>query len=635
MTPLGLLLSASLVLLIAGGVRRGLRWRRGRAARVEWLHGLAAVPKRYLVDVHEVVARDRFTAAMHITAAGGVVVAVLLTLVVHVAGVRHPLPVAMVGAAAVLVGIGAVLEFLRRSAGELGRTGQLSRGAWSRLPWSLLALAAGLGGLSVPGAITDRALVGGLLALCGWGLVEVMGGALWNGPMKHAIAGLLHLAYHPRPERFQRDAGAAGRASALEPLDLDRGGLEAGKLGAEAPSDFAWNRLLGFDACVQCGRCETACPAFAAGQPLNPKKLIQDLVIGLELDGDDRAYAGHHHPGRSAGDAAGGAERPIVGGLVDAATVWACTTCRACVHECPMLIEHVDGIVALRRFLTLERGEVPGQAPAVIAALRETDNTHGRAPESRLDWATDLDVPRLGDRAEADVLLWVGDGAFDRRHQITLRALVKLMQTAGIDFAVLGEQECDTGDVARRLGDEATFQTLARRNVERLNRYRFNLIVTADPHVLHCLKNEYPAFGGHYRVVHHSTYLAELLALGALVVKPDARDSITYHDPCYLARYNRETQAPRAVLHALGATVTEMQRSGLRARCCGGGGGAPFTDVPGERRIPDMRMDDARDTGAKTIAVACPNCMTMLEGVVQPRPEVRDIAELLWEATQR
>ena len=656
MTLLGWILCGGLLIALAGGARRVRLWRQGRAARVNVWRGLAGVPKRYLVDVHDVVVRDRFTATMHVAAGGGVVAMLVLALLVHVVGVRHPLAVSMVGVAAVLAGIGAVLAFIRRAFGEKGASGQLSRGNWSRLPWSLLALAIGVAGLSLPGLanLADGGVVLAVLALlAAWGMLEVMGGALFDGPMKHAFAGVLHLAFHPRPERFEPCEPSGGtegpdrpatvyRATALEPLDLDHD-----KLGVETPRDFTWNRRLSFDACVQCGRCEMVCPAFAAGQPLNPKQLIQDLVAGLDADRANPTYTGRRHPthesspkanshadAHSGGETqcAGGPNHPIIGRLIDAATVWSCTTCRACVHECPMLIEHVDSIVSLRRFLTLERADLPGKAPNLLARLRETDNTHGRAPASRLDWATDLHLSRLAEGASVDVLLWVGDGAYDRRHQITLRALVKLMQAAGVDFAVLGDRECDVGDVARRLGDEATFQSLAARNIETLRDLQFNTIVTADPHVLHCLKNEYPAFGGNYRVLHHSSFLAELLTRGALVPRAQPGESITYHDPCYLGRYNRETQAPRVILQALGATMTEMQRSGLQARCCGGGGGAPFTDVPGKRRIPDMRMDDARQTGARTLAVACPNCMTMLEGVVQPRPEVRDIAELLWEA---
>lgn len=297
-----------------------------------------------------------------------------------------------------------------------------------------------------------------------------------------------------------------------------------------------------------------------------------------------------------------------------------------------MMIEHVDAIVDMRRFLTLEKGATPNNGAQVLDNLIATDNPGGFAPGGRMNWAADLNLDLMRDKPSVDVLFWVGDGAFDMRNQRTLRAFVKVLKAAGVDFAVLGLEERDSGDVARRLGDEATFQALARRNIQTLGQYRFKRIVTCDPHSFHVLKNEYGAFGGEYLVQHHSTYMAELIDQGALALNADTGGSVTYHDPCYLGRYNGEYEAPRAVLRALGIEVKEMQRSGFRSRCCGGGGGAPITDIPGKQRIPDMRMDDIRETGAERVAVGCPQCTAMLEGVVEPRPLIKDIAELVAEA---
>jgi Fe-S oxidoreductase len=348
----------------------------------------------------------------------------------------------------------------------------------------------------------------------------------------------------------------------------------------------------------------------------------------------DAGYRGSPHPGRPLGVARGGRDLPLVGqaAMIHPDTLWACTTCRACVHECPMMIEHVDAVVELRRFVTLERGETPGKAPEALAELRATDNPGGKAPNSRLDWAVDLNLPTLAEVGKCDVLLWLGDGAFDLRNQRTLRALVRLLRQAGVDFAVLGSEELDTGDIARRLGDEATFLDLAHRNLETLQKYGFNRIVTADPHVLHSLGNEYKSLGGDYEVVHHTTYLVGLLELGQIQVIHTSTQAVTYHDPCYLGRYNGEIEAPRRLLEAIGAERREMASAGMCSMCCGGGGGAPLTDVAGQRRIPDVRMDQARDTGAEVVAVACPSCAVMLEGVVGPRPEVVDLAELLLTA---
>lgn len=295
-----------------------------------------------------------------------------------------------------------------------------------------------------------------------------------------------------------------------------------------------------------------------------------------------------------------------------------------------MLIEHVDAIVGMRQGLNLTRGDVPGTAPDVLANLRETDTQGGGAKAARYNWSIDLDVPTAVPGKLVDLLLVAGEGAFDMRYQRTLRSLVKILKAANADFAVLGESERDTGDTARRLGDEATFQVLAKENIATLRKLNFKRIVTADPHVLHSLRNEYPALGGRYIVLHHTALIDELIGRGALplVERQDAR-AMTYHDPCYLGRYNGEFDAPRSVLRRLGANVREMERSGFRARCCGGGGGAPLTDIPGKQRIPDMRMGDIRAVGAEVVAVACPQCTAMLEGVAGDRAEVLDIAELV------
>ena len=350
-----------------------------------------------------------------------------------------------------------------------------------------------------------------------------------RGPLKHALYGALHLAAHPRPERFH---DAAGRDSGVRAIDL-----QAEKLGAERPVDFAWNSLLGFEACVQCGRCETVCPAYAAELPLNPKKLIQDLVAALDETATDAAYAGHHHPGRVAGEAHGGRRLPLIGAraMIHPDTLWACTTCRACVEACPMMIEHVDAIIDLRRFETLERGATPGKGAAALEELRGADNPGGRPASQRIDWAADLAPPLIAEKGRCDLLLWLGDAAFDLRGQRSLRALIQILKRANVDFAVLGADELDSGDLARRLGDEATFQDLARRNIALLGRYRFNRILTADPHVLHVLRNEYPALGGHYAVVHHTALMLELIERARLVLREGGVDASPITTPAISA----------------------------------------------------------------------------------------------------
>lgn len=623
---LPILIFTALALAVVGALRRVRLWRQGRPEKVDVLRGLVAMPRRYLVDLHDVVARDKVFARTHVATAGGFVAAAVLLVLVHGLHLDSGILAWALLAACACMFVGA-LQVARRRRDPPAR---LSRGPWMRLPKSLFAFSTGVFLVTLPSAGVVPAAFGGwlvallLLGLVVWGLGEMFFGMTWGGPMKHAFAGALHLAFHRRPERF-----GGGRSTGLKALDL---GDDTAPLGVGRPVDFAWNQLLGFDACVQCGRCEAMCPAFAAGQPLNQKKLIQDMVVGMS-GGSDAAYAGSPYPGIAVGEHAGAPASPIVvregHALLEADTLWSCTTCRACVEECPMMIEHVDAIVDMRRFLTMEHGQTPNKGAEVLENLNTTDNPGGFDPAARMNWAADLGLPLIAERGRADVLLWLGDGAFDLRNQRTLRAFVKVLRAAGVDFAVLGNDELDSGDVARRLGDEATFQRLARENVARLGKYRFDAIVTCDPHSFHVLKNEYGAFGGHYTVHHHSTYIADLLDSGRLAVGQWQGARVTYHDPCYLGRYNGEYEAPRKTLKGIGIKVVEMERSGFRSRCCGGGGGAPITDVPGKQRIPDMRMADVRATKADIVAVGCPQCTAMLEGVVEPRAEVRDIAELV------
>ncbi|MCW5231838.1 (Fe-S)-binding protein [Verminephrobacter eiseniae] len=618
----------ALLTLAWGLARRALLWRTGRGADVD-LRGLLQIPKRYLVDLHDVVAREPLVARAHVGAAGGAVLALALVALNYGLGLYwRSLDALLLLAGLMLLAGAATMAWRRRNP-----PARLSRGAWQRLPHSLLlfALAVALTGAV---ACTGTALAPWLAALISLafaaGAAELALGIGLGGPMKHAVAGLLHLGLHPRPERF----GEQRFATALRPLRLNADELRADDLGVGKPADFAWNRLLSFDACVQCGKCEAACPAFAAGQPLNPKKLVQDLVAGLSA-GSDAGYAGSPHPGRPIGAHQGAPGQPIVPGLIDSDTLWSCTTCRACVQECPMLIEHVDAIVDMRRHLTLVTGLVPNQGRQALEQLRDTDTVGGFPLAARHHWAVDLNVPVLAPGAQTDWLVLVGEGGFDMRYQRSLRALVKTLQKAGLDIALLGAAETDGGDLARRLGDEAGFQRLAAQLIATLGARRFAHIVTPDPHLFHLLKNEYPALGADFDVWHHSQLLADLLARGRLQpTRAASHEAVTYHDPCYLGRYGGEVQAPRALLQGIGIEVREMQRNRAQGRCCGGGGGAPFTDIPGSTRIPDIRIADAKSTGAGVVAVACPNCTTMLEGVVGPRPQVLDIAELLAQALE-
>ncbi|WP_028293810.1 (Fe-S)-binding protein [Oceanobacter kriegii] len=625
------LLAGFIAVLLAGMLRRIRLWRAGQPEKVDLVAGLMAMPRRYLVDLHHVVERDKVMSNTHVATAGGFVASMILIILVHGFGLDSTILAWALLATTAMMFVGATFVYRRR----VNPPSRLSKGPWMRLPKSLLTFAATFFIVTLPAAgVLPEGFGSGVLAfilLAGIvaGLGEMLFGMGWAGPMKHAFAGALHLAFHRRSERF-----GGGRSTGLKLLDLD---ISKGQtLGVAKPADFKWNQLLGFDACVQCGRCEAMCPAFAAGQPLNPKKLIQDMVVGL-AGGTDAKYAGSPYPGKDVGNATGSPVEVITEGLVSQETLWSCTTCRACVEECPMMIEHVDAIVDMRRFLTLEQGSTPGKGSETLQNLIATDNPNGNDPQARGWWAADQNIPLMSEKKEADVLFWVSDGAFDMRSQRILRSFVKILKAANVDFAFLGDEERDCGDVARRLGDDATFQSLAKRNIATLSQYKFKRIVTTDPHAFHCLKNEYPdlmedsgLLKNGWEVLHHTRLINELVAEGKIQLDAlTSAGTVTYHDPCYLGRYNGEYDAPRDVLKAMGIELAEMERSGFRSRCCGGGGAAPITDIPGERRIADMRMDDIRETGADLVAVGCQQCTAMLEGVVEPRPEVQDIAEIV------
>jgi dimethylglycine catabolism B len=608
--PAGLVLIAAVLGTLVQAARLRRRWRFGREVRVSWLTGLRGLPHAYFHTVHDVVGRDRYAASMHVLTAGGLVAAVGLSAVRHVLGF---------GGTAAAIGI------LAAVAASMAGVGMV---AWRRRPPLPRKLTGGrFNGL--PAVLTGGLLfllLSALLTL--WpappfyeimvallGVLSLGTLLLWlvDGPMRHAAAGIVHLMTHARPQRFQ--PGISADLRAIDLSSVRTAGTAMPPIGVATVADFGWTSLAQFDACVQCGRCQEVCPAQAAGQPLNPKQLIQTLVRATEV-----SVAGDRIPLISANS-------------VHPDSLWACTTCRACVYECPMLIEHVDAIVDMRRFETLERAAMPLQSATALGELRATDTVAGRPLASRLDWAVDLALPVMRERRQVDVLLWLGEAAFDTRNQRSLRALAILLRHAGVDFAVLGEEELDCGDLARRLGDEVTFQDLAARNIAILAGYRFATILTADPHALHVLRNEYPAFGGRYHVMHHAAFLDDLLAAGRLTIADNgARGAVTYHDPCYLGRYNGEIMAPRRLLSRLAAEVVEMECNSMRSQCCGGGGGAALSDIQGRRRIPDLRMDQARATGAPIVAVACPNCANMLEGVSGLNPTVADLAELVLRA---
>jgi Fe-S oxidoreductase len=449
----------------------------------------------------------------------------------------------------------------------------------------------------------------------------------------HITLVLAFLAYLPHSKHLHiATAGINvwfGRTRArgrLEPLSFDEEDEAKLRFGSATVADMTWKQMIDTMSCTECGRCQDVCPAYATGKELSPKLLIMGLRDQLFAEGPKLLAASR-----------GGEDfepTALVGNAVSADVVWDCVTCGACVHECPVAIEHVDHIVDLRRQLVMVEASPPAESGPMLRDLERTSNPWGKAQTERADWTEGLDVRILQPGEPApEVLYWVGCAAsFDERARETARSTAKLLTAAQVDFAILGPRECCTGDPARRMGDEYTFQSYAQQNIETLNDANVKKIVASCPHCFNTLSNEYPDFGGSYEVVHHTELLAELLEQDRL--EPVAgTDEITYHDSCYLARHNDVIAAPRALVSRIGKPL-EMVRSGKRGFCCGAGGAHMWMEERGTA-INEERAREAVATGASTLAVACPFCTVMLDdGVKQVGGDMRvaDVATLLAEA---
>jgi Fe-S oxidoreductase len=506
---------------------------------------------------------------------------------------------------------------------------------------------------AINGAFVSNFL-GGFLAGLGHDATNAVFVVLWWG---HVFVLAAFLIFIPHNKHFHvyttfvnvwlRKLAPRGQ---LPAMDLER---EDATFGIRTLADLTWKDVFDGFTCTECGRCTSQCPANRTGKTLDPRALIMGIrkmseaaEAGIDLIPNgpivQEAYG--------LDDATPRQElllAPVVGNAISFDSVWDCVTCGACVEACPVTIEHVDKIVGLRRNLVLEDSRFPAELTPAFRGMESVGNPWGQPPSARLDWAKGLpfevrtaeDVQRAGGLDELEVLYWVGcAAAFDDRNRRVARAVATCLDAAGISFAVLGQEESCTGDPARRMGNEYVFQILAAQNIETLNKYGMGerTIVTACPHCFNTIGNEYGQLGGKFTIRHHSEYLADLVRRGRLKIGADGlpQRTITYHDSCYLARYNGVMAAPRDVLGAIpGVQLVEMADNRRQTMCCGGGGGRMWMDENrGDTRINAARTEQALATGAGTVATACPFCMVMLRDGIAEAGRGADTADAVTSA---
>jgi Fe-S oxidoreductase len=429
----------------------------------------------------------------------------------------------------------------------------------------------------------------------------------------------LHLIFTPINFLLNPKRRSMGQ---MDRLDFEDETIE--QFGATRIEDLGWEQIMDAYACIMCYRCQEVCPAYNTGKVLSPAAMEVNKRYFLNYEGERLAQG---EP----------SQKSLLEFAISPEAVWACTACGACIDICPVGNEPMRDILDIRRSMVLMENNFPNQLQNAFRGMERTVNPWGVPPTERMKWAEGLEVPTIEQEPEPEILWWVGCApATDARAQKTAEAFAQILNQAGVKFAVLGEQEMCTGDSARRAGNEFLFNELATMNVEMLNEVAPKRIVTTCPHCLHTIKNEYPEFGGHYQVIHHTELIDELIAEGRLKLKENDTGKITFHDPCYLGRQNGILEAPRTAIQLTQADLIEMPRHGQKSFCCGAGGAQMWKEEEeGEKRVNAERMQEAIQTGADTLAVGCPFCMIMLEDARKnagTEMELHDVAEIVLQS---
>ncbi|HDS16172.1 MAG TPA: (Fe-S)-binding protein [Proteobacteria bacterium] len=648
-----LIIGLSLVLLLYGSARKIARWRVGEPESRKGEAGSRFAAMIASVVGHDRIMEESWPGYMHLFIFFGFMVPFLAVVFaqLHIAALA---PAAAGGISLVLdlIGglalIGLLMAVYRRYVLEAERLDERGNEDGLLLLWLFFIF---LSGFAVEGlrlAITTPegswfAPLGSLIAFAlspfssgfdgqtiGWVwrvhfyAVILLVGTMPYTKLFHVISGILN--------NYYRSTGAKGVVSLLDVENSET-------FGVAHVHQFTWKQLMDSDACIRCGRCQDNCPAYLTGKPLTPKKLVQDirqclydkaaLIKKRRSDGEDLTWGLPDD------------EKPLLGSYVSEDEVWSCTTCRACMEVCPMFVEHIDKVVDLRRNLVLMESSFPVEVQTVFKNFENNSNPWGLGWADRGNWAKGKDVTTFAENSAVDYLLWVGcSGSFDDRYKKVTNAFVKVLNAAGVSFSILGAEEKCCGDSARKMGNEYLYQTLAMENIETMNAYGVKNILVMCPHGYNTLKKDYRQLGGHYNVMHHTEFVAQLLREGRLQLKRPLAVRAVYHDSCYLGRYNEVYEEPRSILRELpGLELAEMERHHKRGFCCGAGGGRMWMEETLGTKINDNRVGQALAQHPEIAVTACPFCMVMFEDGLkfhnrEMDVKVKDVVELVAEALE-